>query len=881
MPERSDADLHKMEVEAANKTQVSIINLLARMRISLDRPVRVKIYEKYKGEMAKANPGSNFNEPYRGKSWQNIAMVNYIKSRVLNGEVLDGKTLEFRLLAAAKNRMKVMETGPVAGEIMDEAAEEVTAEPGDEETEVFVNNLTPRQILKLSGFEVVRRGKVVAWVFEDLDTPRGKVSSSRGFILTKAFVKKLNRKNERGELVYDNKDKVKLVVYKHLWEKIYRSREVGNKYHIRAFKQSQAFLKSEIERLEKVVAGEKPSVMPEKPKDVKPAKPEAEPEEAPSPVAPKPEPKVKPVEAEPKEPRSEPNPDVVPAPRPDVAQNPAPAPAPHPEKVTEGKETPAWNKEIVLTFDDSLKGSEDIIQRLEKQGITDYRFFAEFATALKTDVLKDMGISGNNKYSNKITPGKWLTEYIDRKRGSMLRTDYIRQHMLKDGADGKSTDYKSMGSRIRAKFQQLYPTNWMDKLQETFAYHAAILHPLNTSDRRNHVQHWTPEQIKEDILTFEEFMKAWLGVDDFKVRYLRPPVGGGFGFDKAWKGRAGMGNAAKLVNVLKEFRPDAKWQLWNVDSGDTRVRGGNVNSINLANRVVANLSRSGTRDYEPQDKIVVLMHTKYYSGANGHRLDSLVGQIDKKYDEREARKVAPAPAPVRPERVSRAGEIPTYDETVKGMEWVKEKYRHYFTGDDKQFISNTIQKFRSKLVDQNKDQYLVVVDRAKQFAALVFFAAATGEYKVVGNFGAMTSTGKQNPSAKSWATPMGVFNLKPFYEKRIAAGKKEWRTQGTGHAGFGPRGSRVFHLGYVDVNSRWGRNASIAMHKTDRGSQRHLGETSKSHGCIRMADGFIDLLDKKKLLDSDFGHHLIVGDSSTGNEPKYPDVDHGRRELKQ
>lgn len=874
MAERSDADLHKIEVAAANKTQVSIVGLLLRMKINPERHVRVKIYQKYREEMAKSNPGKNFNEPYGGKAWQNLAMLAYIKSRVLNGEVLDGKTLEFRPLAAVKDRMKVMEKGPVAGEVMDEAAKEVTAEPGDEEAEVFANNLTPVQILKLSGFEVVRKGKVVAWVFEGLDTPRGKVNSSRGFILSKAFVKELNRRDEKGELIYDNKDKVKLVVYKHLWEKIYRSGKVGDKYHIRAFKQSQAFLKSEIDKLEKVVVGEKPNVMPEKPKDVKPAEPK-QPEVKPA------KPEVKP--AEPKQPDvkpAEPKSEVKPA-EPEVKPvEPKPEVKPaEPERVAEGKETPAWNKEITLTFDDSLKGSEDIIQRLEGQGITDYRFFAEFATALKTDVLKDMGISGNNKYSNKITPGKWLTEYVDRKRGSMSRTDYIRQHMLKDGADGKSTDYKSMGSRIRAKFQQLYPTNWMDKLQETFAYHAAILHPLNTADRRNHIQHWTPEQIKEDILTFEEFMKAWLGVDDFKVRYLRPPVGGGFGFDKAWKSGTGMGNAAKLVNVLKEFRPNAKWQLWNVDSGDTRRQADQVAST--AEKAVRNPSRADFHTYEPRGKTIVLMHTKYYSGANGHRLDSLVGQIDKKYKEREARKAAPAPAPVRPERVSRAGEIPSYDETVKGMEWVKEKYRHYFDAADRKFLADTIVKFKSDLVDQNRDQYMVVVDRAKQFAALVFFSAATGEYKVVGNFGAMTSTGKQNPSSKSWATPMGVFNLKPFYEKRVAAGKREWRTQGTGHAGFGPRGSRVFHLGYVDVNSPWRKNASIAMHKTDRGSQRHLGETSKSHGCIRMADGFIDLLDKKKLLDSEFGHHVIVGDSSTNNEPKYPDVDHGKREMKQ
>ena len=69
------------------------------------------------------------------------------------------------------------------------------------------------------------------------------------------------------------------------------------------------------------------------------------------------------------------------------------------------------------------------------------------------------------------------------------------------------------------------------------------------------------------------------------------------------------------------------------------------------------------------------------------------------------------------------------------------------------------------------------------------------------------------------------------------------------------------------------------MHKTSRGSLGYLGKVSKSHGCIRAADGFIDLLEKKKLLDSNFGHHVVVGDSSTNNESKYLDVYHGKREL--
>lgn len=557
-----------------------------------------------------------------------------------------------------------------------------------------------------------------------------------------------------------------------------------------------------------------------------------------------------------------------------VPQKPAPV------EQNEERETLGWNKEIVLTFDDSLRDSWDIIQHLEEKGVTDYRFFAEFATALKPSVLKDMGIV-NNQRSNKLRPGKWLTEYIDRKRGTMSRTDYIRKYMIKNESDQNSTNYLSMGANIKAKFQQLYPTNWMDKLQETFAYHAAILHPLNTNDHKNHIQYWTPEQIKEDIATFEEFMKAWLDVPDFKVRYLRPPVGGGFGFDKAWKGNGGIGNAAKLVNVLKEFRPDAKWQLWNVDTEDTRKKDGNIDSAAVAKRAVDNPARTNFHPYEPRGKTIVLMHTKYYGVENAARLDDLVDEIDTRYKERGAKKAVPKKVErVENPEINPEG-IPSYEETVSSMEKVEQKYRHYFSDADKQFVFNTIEKFKRDLVDQNKDQYMVVVDRAKQFSALVYFSAEEGKYKIVGNFGAMTSTGSQKPDVKSWATPMGAYNLQPFIDKRVAEGKTEWRTEGTGGAGFGPKGSRVFHLGYVDVNSKWGKNASIAMHKTSRAGQADLGKTTKSHGCIRVADGFIDLLGEKRLIDSEYGHHVIVGDSSTNNKPKYVDLDHGRREPKQ
>lgn len=792
MQERSDAQIHKVEMRAVKNTEGSIVNLLSRMQINFDRPFREKLWNKHKDDIAKDNPDQNFDSRYVGKAWQNIALLNYIKKRVSGGEILDGKSKEFRTVGAMKEQVK------------DEAGKE------RREIQEPKPKRSPKEELEQEAAKDLARTEPV------------KKAPARW----KGRLPSVPRPAPKPEPI----------------------------------------------SVPKPVPVAKPEIAPA-PKA--PARWKGRLPSAPRPVpvepAPAPAEKRAPVPVEVPRPVEKPAPALAPKPAPVLVEKPA-------EKI-EQRETVGWNKDIVLTFDDSLKDSWDIIQHLEQKGVTDYRFFAEFATALKPSVLKDMGIV-NNQRSNKIKPGKWLTEYIDGKRGTMPRTEYIRKYMIKNESDKSSTNYLSMGAKIKAKFQQQYPTNWMDKLQETFAYHAAILHPLNTKDHKNHIQYWTPEQIKEDILTFEEFMKAWLDVPDFKVRYLRPPVGGGFGFDKAWKGSGGMGNASKLVNVLKEFRPDAKWQLWNVDTEDTRKKDGNIDSAAVAKRAVDNPARTNFHPYEPRGKTIVLMHTKYYGAGNAARLDDLVDQIDTKYKERGAKKAVPERAE-RAESTGKPEGIPAYEETVSGMEKVEQKYRHYFSAADKQFIFNTIEKFKKDLVDQNKDQYMVIVDRAKQFSALVYFSAEEGKYKIVGNFGAMASTGSQRPHVKSWATPMGAYNLQPFIDKRVASGKPEWRTEGTGGAGFGPKGSRVFHLGYVDVHSKWGKNASIAMHKTSRAGQADLGKTTKSHGCIRVADGFIDLLGEKRLIDSEYGHHVIVGDSSTNNKPKYADLDHGRREMKQ
>lgn len=578
------------------------------------------------------------------------------------------------------------------------------------------------------------------------------------------------------------------------------------------------------------------------------------------------------------------------------------------ESVKQTPEQPDWNRFIKLTFDDSLRNSLGIIEHLESQGITNYRFYGEAATAMKPAVLADMGIK-ENKNSTIITPGKWLTEYVDTHRGQLTREEYMRRYMIKNSAaDG--TNYLELGQRIRDRFQRLYPQNWLPKLEETFGYHAALLHPP-ASDRKNHIQYWTTEQIQEDIETYETFMRAWLNVPSFTVRHLRPPQGGGFGYDTAFGNRTGTRNKQKLIDTVAEFRPGATWDLWSVDSQDA-VQHGRVNYRQTAQSSVASIE-------EEEKEPLLLLHSNYYDAPQLQKLDQLSQALERSFYEKYLPKegetiqrqafvktqnawvrVSPISGAVkanlpegtavfihsrvlsRPEwfkitwregetgyihvsqisfeRSSVTREIPDYYKMKQEMEKIPERFRHRFTQEDRNFIHRTAGAYNEKM-DWTQDQYFIVADRTRQFAALVYYEVASRNYWIVGDFGTKVSTGVMNVRDKSWATPLGVYDRKPIEDVRKRKGAHEWRADGTGGAGYGPKGSRIYLLGYVDVQSPYGKPATIVMHKTSRFGLQQLGQPY-SHGCIRASDAFIDLLDRGKIMDGEYGRYVLVGDSS-------------------
>lgn len=584
-----------------------------------------------------------------------------------------------------------------------------------------------------------------------------------------------------------------------------------------------------------------------------------------------------------------------------------------------GPERPAWNEHIMLTFDDSLRNVPDIIDYLERHGIDRFRFYGEAFTAMRPQALAEMGVV-NIRRSTKITPGRWLTEYVDPRRGSLTREQFMRQYMIKKSpADG--TNYLETGRAVRDWFIARYPTNWLEKLEETFGYHAAILHP-NPTDERNHIQYWTPDQIREDIETFETFMRAWLNITEFHVRHLRTPCGGGFGYDAQFNTRwwTGTKHAQKLIDTVAAFRPGATWDMWTTDSLDA-VRRGKINYRGVARSAVDSIDEPSTNRYAPRENLL-LLHSNYYDRTNLGKLDPLNQALSEAFAERyfpeqeqgiqkagiitvDGAWVRSAPETGRVistmprntkvfvrERVGHSPwlkitwgkseatvgfihesqltieeptppeQIPSFETIRSELEEIEPQHRHYFTPQDRAFIQSTIDGYAEKM-DWSSDQYFVVVNRESQFGALVFYSRQSQQYYVVGNFGTKTSTGKQDVPNRTWATPLGMYDLKPLEDKRRGEGKPEWRTEGKGGGGFGPAGSRVFHLGKVDVKSPYGKPLSVALHKTSRNAQRLLGQTAASHGCIRVADAFIDILDRNALIDGRHGRYVLVGDSST------------------
>ncbi|MBI5412881.1 L,D-transpeptidase family protein [Candidatus Peregrinibacteria bacterium] len=581
---------------------------------------------------------------------------------------------------------------------------------------------------------------------------------------------------------------------------------------------------------------------------------------------------------------------------------------------------PEWNRDITLTFDDSLRNSAGIIEHLDKNGIKNFRFYGESGTAMKVDVLKEMGVD-NGKESKKLTPGRWLTEYVDKKRGSLSREEYMRQYMIKS-SERDGTNYLANGAKIKERFMRLYPHNWLEKIEETFGYHAAMIHPSPT-DTKNHIQYWTVPQIQENIETFETFVRAWLDIPEFNVRHLRTPAGGRFGYDADFRGRwdTGTKNAAKLQSAIEKFRPGATWDMWTTYTADA-LQHGRIDYGGVAREAIGNMTFPPEKPFLPKDNLL-LMHSNYYDEKNFGKIDRLSKELGEAYYKGQPEKrnkylvhktatieVEGAFVRSKPEQGSEAkvitrmpkgakvfvrervpglpawlkitwgtdestegyihesqlkiderilpGDIPEFPKMRTQMEAIDSPYRHYFTAADRAFINTTFGEHTAKM-DLSRNQYMVVINRAEQFAALVYYSREANKYYIVGDFGSKVSTGKQDVANRTWATPLGLYDRLPIERARAREQRPEWRTEGKGGGGYGPAGSRVFVLGKVDVKSPYGEPLNVALHKTNKKSV--LGEVAASHGCVRTYDAFVDILDNNGLIDGDYGRYVLVGDS--------------------
>lgn len=102
MPEQQNTlGSHERALEAVNKSTKSIVNLMRRLGVreaagASERPLwnsRKKLWDSVVADIQKTE--QDIDAKYRGTEKQNIALLNYVRNRIIGGEMLDRKTLTF------------------------------------------------------------------------------------------------------------------------------------------------------------------------------------------------------------------------------------------------------------------------------------------------------------------------------------------------------------------------------------------------------------------------------------------------------------------------------------------------------------------------------------------------------------------------------------------------------------------------------------------------------------------------------------------------------------------------------------------------------------------------------------------------------------------
>lgn len=404
-------------------------------------------------------------------------------------------------------------------------------------------------------------------------------------------------------------------------------------------------------------------------------------------------------------------PSITPSKTPQVVPAPSPAESPAPvvhipvkvEKTAEKneyKETVAWNKDIIPTYDDGPKSGNgvvsnvtvDIMKASYERGVNNFEFYWLGANLLRADVRQRMGIvekSDVPRLGKNVKPGEWMKWIDANKPAKMSRADFIKSII-----DPKVIDLCRRMLAIK---------NPDTDLADMIAFHG-ITHEASTGGK--HTSSLSESQIRDELEFFQELIRAAFGVSDYRVSKGRTPYGAGLVFETDNAANKFQNRNGKISAAAKKVNPNFKWNAWHVDTFDWQ-NDGKFNSSAIARDAV---------EARSVDKKRVLMHERFYEGG--------AKNVVRLYDD-----------------ISRASEKPKKVEVGKRVElieqlgqWTKEKINKMLADaqkikDPNKRMEFIVEKFMG--TEFCYDSQLPILEKGKLRVRLETFDCVTFIYNMV------------------------------------------------------------------------------------------------------------------------------------------------------
>lgn len=282
------------------------------------------------------------------------------------------------------------------------------------------------------------------------------------------------------------------------------------------------------------------------------------------------------------------------------------------------KETVEWNKRVIPTFDDGpvvdflgRGGVDDVTLDVMKasyeKGVNNLELYWLGANMLKPRVLRSMGLKEHRGVPrvgrrSKVRPGHWM-KWVDNNRGAQSRKAFIKSLL--------NPRVVELCKRMKA----LLPPG--QDISDLIGFHG-ITHEASTSGK--HVSQLSPTEIVDEIVFFQEIIRAAFDEPGYRVKKGRTPYGSGMKFDISNPAKKHEGRYRRLRAAAKRVNPDFQWNAWHADAEDWTNDG--RFSVDKVGRQVSKNVRGGRTGY-------ILMHERYYTGGAG-RIASLYDDLERR-----------------------------------------------------------------------------------------------------------------------------------------------------------------------------------------------------------------------------------------------------------